>query len=148
MGRPEGPSCYCAVNNILRNFLDKLGSAYTHVVIDNEAGMEHLSRRTTNNIDLLLIVSEATAIGALTAQRIYELTQKLPIAVKRIGIIWNKSQTADQLENVETLGCVPYDEKILDAAMQGKTIFDIETDSVAFSALNQIIESELNLKIT
>jgi len=58
MGRPEGPSCYCAVNNMLRKFLDELSSQYRFVVIDNEAGMEHLSRRTTNNVDLLCIVSE------------------------------------------------------------------------------------------
>jgi len=55
MGRPEGPGCYCAANNILRTFMDKLSSTYGYVVVDNEAGMEHLSRRTTNNVDLLCI---------------------------------------------------------------------------------------------
>src|SRR4030042_2038478 len=78
MGRPEGPSCYCAVNNLLRKFLDELSSQYRYVIIDNEAGMEHLSRRTTNNVDLLCIVAEPTPIGSVTAQRISDLTQKLP----------------------------------------------------------------------
>jgi len=58
MGRPEGPGCYCAANNMLRQFMDKLSGQYEYVIIDNEAGMEHLSRRTTNNVDLLYIVAE------------------------------------------------------------------------------------------
>lgn len=90
MGRPEGPGCYCAVNNMLRKFLDKLSSQYHYIVIDNEAGMEHLSRRTTNNVDLLLIAAEPTAVGITTARRIFELSEKLPILVKKTGIIWNK----------------------------------------------------------
>ena len=148
MGQPEGPDCYCAVNNILRSFLDKLSSAYSFVVIDNEAGMEHLSRRTTNNVDLLCIVSEATAIGALTTRRIYKLAKQLPISVKQIGVIWNKSDAAKGLEDIETLGCIPYDENLFDASMQGKTVFDIDTNSSAFSALRQIFENKLSLKTT
>src|SRR5512143_2029400 len=69
MGRPEGPSCYCAVNNLLRRILDELSSKYRFVVIDNEAGMEHLSLRTTSHVDLLCIVSEPTSVGSLTARR-------------------------------------------------------------------------------
>ncbi len=90
MGRPEGPGCYCAVNNMLRKFLDKLTSQYHYIVIDNEAGMEHLSRRTTNNVDLLLIAAEPTSVGITTARRIFELSEILPIVVKKTGLIWNK----------------------------------------------------------
>ncbi len=148
MGQPEGPDCYCAVNNILRSFLDKLSSAYSFVVIDNEAGMEHLSRRTTNNVDLLCIVSEATAIGALTTRRIYKLAKQLPISVKQIGVIWNKSDAAKELEDIETLGCIPYDKNLFDASIQGKTVFDIDADNSAFLALRQIFENKLSLKMT
>ena len=90
MGRPEGPDCYCAVNNMLRRFLDQLSSQYQYVIIDNEAGMEHLSRRTTNNVDLLCIVAEQSPLGALAARRIFELAKRLPISVKQVGVIWNK----------------------------------------------------------
>ena len=69
MGRPEGPRCYCSANNILRQFLNKLSSQYAYVVVDNEAGMEHLSRRTTNDVDLLCIVAEQTPIGFVTAKK-------------------------------------------------------------------------------
>ncbi|MHC4069937.1 MAG: ATP-binding protein [Planctomycetota bacterium] len=148
MGQPEGPDCYCAVNNILRSFLDKLSSAYRFVVIDNEAGMEHLSRRTTNNVDLLCIVSEATAIGALTTRRIYKLAKQLPISVKQIGVIWNKSDAPKEIESIENLGFIPYDEELFQASILGKTVFDINADSSAFSAMRQIFENKLSLKTT
>ncbi|MHC4395126.1 MAG: ATP-binding protein [Planctomycetota bacterium] len=147
MGRPEGPSCYCAVNNLLRQFLDKLSSAYDFVVIDNEAGMEHLSRRTTNNVDLLCITAEPTPIGIVTAKRIFELAEKLPISVKKIGIIWNRTDSAKELDEIEIFGCIPYDKAVFEASMQGKTIFDIEQDSPAFSAVRKILEHKSgNLK--
>lgn len=143
MGRPEGPSCYCAVNNLLRKFLDNLSAAYEFVVIDNEAGMEHLSRRTTNNVDLLLIVAEPGHVGKVTAKRIFELVRKLPIEVRQIGIIWNRTELADSVEGVETFGCVPYDKAVLDAAMQGKTVLDLDMNTPAFAAVRSILESKI-----
>ena len=157
MGRPEGPHCYCAVNNILRTFLDKLSSQYQYVIIDNEAGMEHLSRRTTNNIDLLCIVAEQTALGSVTVQRIYQLAKQLQISVKEIGIIWNNTRVdvvgndidKFRIQNLEfkipCFGYIPYDKTVLDASMQGKPIFDLEANSPAFSALWKILEDKLNL---
>ncbi len=140
MGRPEGPSCYCAVNNMLRKFLDGLGAQYKYVVIDNEAGMEHLSRRTTNNVDTLCIVAEPTSVGALTAQRIFNLARKLPIVVKRIGVVWSRSDQGRELDGIDILGSVPYDQGVCDASMQGKTVFDLEDDSPAFVAARNILE--------
>jgi len=147
MGHPEGPGCYCAANNILRTFMDKLSSAYGYVVVDNEAGMEHLSRRTTNNVDLLCIVAEATSIGVITARRIFELAKQLPIVVKRAGIIWNKADSGQRLADsekelnaIETFGHVPYDEAICEASMQSKTVFELADDSFAFSAVRRILE--------
>jgi len=145
MGRPEGPGCYCAANNLLRTFMDKLSSAYGFVVIDNEAGMEHLSRRTTNNVDLLCIVAEPTDLGVVTAQRIFELAKQLPISVKEIGVIWNRAESSKQLDGIEVFGYVPYDQAVLDASMQGKTIFDLETNSPAFLSVRKILEKKLNL---
>lgn len=151
MGRPEGPDCYCAVNNILRQFLEKLSSQYQYMVIDNEAGMEHLSRRTSNNVDLLCIVAEPTPLGTMTTQRIFELTKELPISVKEIGVIWNstspdvnhKSAVGSKLEAVETFGCVPYDESVFEAMMQGKTVFELEENSLALLAVRKILEKKL-----
>ncbi|MGA1980534.1 MAG: AAA family ATPase [Sedimentisphaerales bacterium] len=145
MGRPEGPDCYCAANNLLRQFLDKLSSSYDFVVIDNEAGMEHLSRRTTNNVDFLCIVAEPTPLGAVTAKRIFDLAEELPISVKKIGVIWNDTRgTSDERrktgDGLETFGCIPFDESVFNASMQGKTVFDLEENSPAFSAVQKILE--------
>jgi CO dehydrogenase maturation factor len=145
MGRPEGPDCYCAANNLLRQFLDKLSSAYDFVVVDNEAGMEHLSRRTTNNVDFLCIVAEPTPLGAVTAKRIFDLAEQLPISVKQIGVIWNRAEIAKDLNGIETFGCIPFDESVFNASMQGKTIFDLEENSPAFSAVQKILEHILVL---
>jgi CO dehydrogenase maturation factor len=147
MGRPEGPDCYCAVNNLLRQFLDKLSSQYQFVVIDNEAGMEHLSRRTTNNVDLLCIVTEATSLGALTAKRIFALAKQLPIVVKESGVVWNKVQGAagcePRLDDVETLGRVPMDTSILDASIQGGSIFELDANSPALLAVRRMTENKI-----
>ncbi len=139
MGRPEGPSCYCAVNNMLRKFIDQLSSQYKFVVIDNEAGMEHLSRRTTNNVDLLCIVAEPSPLGVLTARRIFEIAKRLPIAVKQIGVIWNKTESSRLLDGIDVLGCIPYDKTVFDSSLQGKTIFDISQDSPALLEICKIM---------
>jgi len=149
MGRPEGPGCYCAANHLLRKLLDELSLAYEFVVIDNEAGMEHLSRRTTDSVELLCIVAEATALGAVTTARISELAKQLPIAVKEIGVIWNKvdgKSNEPKLEEIETLGSVPFDQLIFDASMQGKTVFELEENSPAFLAVRKIFEQKLTVK--
>jgi CO dehydrogenase maturation factor len=145
MGRPEGPGCYCAANNILRTFMDRLSSSYGFVVIDNEAGMEHLSRRSTNNVDLLCIVTEPTAIGQATAKRISSLVKELPITVRRTGVIWNRTDETKQLDGIETLGCVPYDKALIEASMQGKSVFDLDQNCPAMLALSKIFERQLNL---
>ncbi|MFC1737618.1 cellulose synthase operon protein YhjQ/BcsQ [Planctomycetota bacterium] len=148
MGQPEGPGCYCAANNLLRRFLDNLSSQYGFVVMDNEAGMEHLSRRTTNSVDMLCIVAEPGPIGEITAQRIYDLAEKLPIDVKQIGIIWNKADNIKELKSIESFGAIPYDKSIFDASMKGKNIFEMEMNSPAFAAVQKILEQKLNFNKT
>ncbi len=148
MGRPEGPSCYCAVNNLLRRILDELSSKYQYVVIDNEAGMEHLSRRTTNNVDLLCLVSEATSVGALTARRIHELARQLPIVVRKIGVLWNKTECdypqTDAKEAPDVLACVPEDAAVLEASRRGADVFALPGESPAFQAVRAMVERVLN----
>jgi len=90
MGRPEGPGCYCFVNNLLRQALVKLKTNYKATVIDNEAGMEHLSRMNTDAIDCMVLVSEPTLVSARTVTRICELADSLPVKVHRRVLVWNK----------------------------------------------------------
>ncbi len=90
MGRPEGPGCYCAANNILRTSVDRLSDAYEYVVIDNEAGLEHLSRRTTQDVDLLVLVSDPSLRGIIAAGRVAELVDELKTTVGTTLLIVNR----------------------------------------------------------
>src|SRR4030042_2471319 len=90
MGRSEGPGCYCAANNIIRKYTDKLSETYPYVVIDNEAGMEHLRRRTTHKVALLLIVTDPSVKGIQTAQRIADLVKELNLDIDRYAVVINR----------------------------------------------------------
>ncbi len=90
MGRQEGPGCYCYINNILRNFVDTLVDNYDFIVIDNEAGMEHLSRRTTKAMDVLFVVSDASKIGIETAGRIKKLAEAMELRIGKYVLVLNR----------------------------------------------------------
>ncbi len=92
MGRPEGPGCYCAVNNILREYLLRISKKYKFVVIDNEAGMEHLSRRTAAAVDLLLLVSDPTMVGINSAITAFKTAKNAGIKIKDIALVINKAK--------------------------------------------------------
>ena len=93
MGRPEGPGCYCAPNHLLRQSVDALAGSYAYVVIDNEAGLEHISRRTTRDVDVLLVVSDATMRGLVAAQRVFELVAEMKSRIYRTHLIVNRVPT-------------------------------------------------------
>jgi len=147
MGHPEGPSCYCAANNLLRKYIDSLSNSYDFVILDNEAGMEHLSRRTTNHVDMLCIVAEPTVIGEVTVKRIGELVSKLPITVKKTGVIWNRADNAIEVDGIDNLGCIAFDQELYDASRQSKTIFDLDKNNSTFLAVKEILGTNFNLKL-
>ena len=91
MGQPDGPGCYCAANQYLAMTMDKLSENYPYIVVDNEAGMEHLSRMNLRTIDHLLIVSDPSARGILTARRIADITGPLQLDVKKRHLIVNRA---------------------------------------------------------
>lgn len=148
MGHPEGPKCYCAANNMLRSYLDSLGDSYEFVVIDNEAGMEHLSRTTTNDVDWLYIVSEPTPMGTLTARRIAALARSLPISIAHIGVLWNKvdGRGAPQAEDgLPVAGEIPYDESVAEACQMGHTVFQLPDDNAALVAVCEVVSKNLGV---
>ncbi|MFA5780276.1 MAG: AAA family ATPase [Elusimicrobiota bacterium] len=116
MGRPEGPGCYCAVNNLLRDFLKKISRQYPFVVIDNEAGMEHLSRRTNNEIDVLFIVAEPTNISFLAAENIKKTAERLPIKIIKKYLLVNKYQNENikNIDGLDMIGYIRYNKNIPD----------------------------------
>jgi CO dehydrogenase maturation factor len=154
MGRPEGPGCYCYVNNLLRDILKTLRSNYKYVVIDNQAGMEHLSRQTTQNIDYLLIISDPSVRGVRAAGKISRLIEELDTRVKERHLILNRVQdsvsqeveNAIQDEGLTLLSSIPDDSKLLEMDQKGKTIDSITDDSPVYKALDRLLTKLLNLK--
>ncbi|MEI6915962.1 MAG: AAA family ATPase [Armatimonadota bacterium] len=90
MGRPEGPGCYCFANNVLRDVIQRLSTNYEYIVVDSEAGIEHISRRTVLTIDYLFIVSDCTVKGVRTARRIAEMTEEMGTPVRDRGLVLNR----------------------------------------------------------
>jgi len=149
MGRPEGPGCYCAANNIIRKYTDKLSGQYPYVVIDNEAGMEHLSRRTTHEVDILLIISDPTIKGVQTARRINSLVDELNLAVKRREMVVNRVSDEDFHRLLKAAGELPFerifsvpdDKTIFDLDIQGKPVFELPEDSRAVLSVFGMLDS-------
>lgn len=149
MGRPEGPGCYCAANNIVRKYTDKLADTYQYVVIDNEAGMEHLSRRTTSRVNLLLIISDPSIRGIQTAKRINSLVDELRLEIDKRVVIINRISGSEgaELRNLAedygliVAGIIPQDGSIFNLDLQGKPIFQLPDDSKAVKAVFSILDS-------
>jgi CO dehydrogenase maturation factor len=149
MGRPEGPGCYCAANNIIRKYTDRLSETYPYVVIDNEAGMEHLSRRTTHKVDILLIVSDPSARGIGTAKRIAGLIDELQLEINRSIVLINSTAGEEGTEltklaedsGLSVAGVIPRDPEISHFDLQGKPVFRLPDNSPALRAFYAILDS-------
>ena len=148
MGRPEGPGCYCAANTLARKYIDILSDNYRYVVIDNEAGMEHLSRLTTQDVNLLIIISDPSSRGVVTAGRIRDLVLELDLNIERTVLIVNRSSgnldsaIAQQAEafGFELVWTILTDETVLQFALEGKPTFGLPTDSRAVQSARRIFE--------
>ena len=143
MGRPEGPGCYCAANTLARKCIDLLAGNYPYVVIDNEAGMEHFSRMTTQNVALLLIVSDPSVRGVITAARIRDLIKELNLLVKRSCLVLNRVQDdslapeiAAQAEKLSLpiAGLIPVDPAVYEYDLEGRPTFILPKDSKALQS--------------
>jgi CO dehydrogenase maturation factor len=151
MGRPEGAGCYCAANTLLTQSLDRLTGNYRYVVIDNEAGMEHISRLTTNDIDTLLVVSDPTRRGIQAAARIVELTEALKLHIGRKLVMINQvkdGQTQAIQEALDThglklAGVVPEDPDVRTFDLNGRPTIELRKESKALRAAYEIFETIL-----
>jgi CO dehydrogenase maturation factor len=151
MGRPEGPGCYCAANTLLTTYLDRLMNNYAYVVVDNEAGMEHISRLTTNNINLLLVVSDPTRRGIQAAARIFDLTEELGLRIDRKALVVNQAaegqvpgiHEAVKLYGLELTGIIPLDDRIRAYDLEGKPTIQLGMESKAVAAAFDIFKRML-----
>lgn len=147
MGRGEGQECYCYPNLVLREFIDTLAENYAYIVMDNEAGMEHLSRSTTQNVDQLLIISDHSLKGVRTAARIRDLVSELKLVVKRQSVIVNFVPTKldpliakelDRLE-IEPIATIPLDEEVYEYDVRLEPLIDLPDTSKAVRAINELM---------
>lgn len=151
MGRPEGAGCYCYANNLVRGCVDDLSRAYRFVVMDNEAGLEHLSRRTTRDVDLLLMVADPAVRGIRTAATLSALADELKIAVGARYLLINRVSgpldpalvAAVAETGVELLGTVPTDEAIGHIDLAGTGVFDLPADSAALAAVKGLLATSI-----
>jgi CO dehydrogenase maturation factor len=152
MGRSEGPGCYCAVNHNLRQVIDTISKNYRYVVVDNEAGLEHLSRRTTRDVEVLLVITDPTQRGILAAERIAAFRHKLDININATYLILNglRGETIpdplrakiDELD-IPLLGVVPHDEQLLTLEFSGEPLVALPADSPVYQAVAQQMEQVL-----
>jgi len=148
MGQPEGAGCYCAANTLLTNFLERLSGNYPYIVMDNEAGMEHISRLTTNNVDILLIVSDPSRRGLQAAVRIEELARCLKIVVGKSYVVINQAretphpQAMEMIKkaNLELIGTIPKDDVIYDFDFNGRPTIEMPEDSKSVKAAFEIFD--------
>ncbi len=151
MGRPEGPGCYCAANAIAKQSIDALKANYSYVVVDNEAGMEHMNRLVTQDVDRLYVISDPTQRGLATAGRIHQLISELKLRIGNAYTIVNRidAKNASALDGIASgkgitlAGTIRNDEVLLSNELDGKTIFDLGKDSAALADAYRIFDATL-----
>lgn len=150
MGRSEGPGCYCFVNTLLREFAENLEDSYEWVVMDNEAGLEHLSRRTTAHVDHLIVVVNNSPLAVDCARRIHEVITSLRNEVLHVHVLLNGVSPA-RIEGLKErlaplgfnfLGCLPPDDAIEEQVFSGKSLYDLN-DTPATREMDEIMKQLL-----
>jgi CO dehydrogenase maturation factor len=148
MGRPEGAGCYCAANTLARKYIDMLTENYPYIVIDNEAGMEHFSRLTTRDVDLLFVLSDSSRRGIMTAARIRDLVRELKLNIKKDLLVLNRmegpllQETAEEIKRnrLDLAGIIPSDEEIIRFDRNGTPTFRLSSSVSSVQAAWQIFE--------
>lgn len=151
MGRSEGPGCYCAVNHNLREVIDSISKNYRYVVIDNEAGMEHLSRRTTRDVQHLLVVSDPTQRGLVAAGRIAGFRNDLDIRIEKAYLILNRltGPLPPPLEaqinalGIPLLGVIPANEELSQYEYNGRPLVELGDESPVYRAVAEMMKKIL-----
>ena len=151
MGRGEGPGCYCYVNTVLRRIMDNLENNYPYSLMDNAAGMEHLSRRTTRAADILFLVSDHSLKGIQSGARIAELAQELKLDFKQTGFVINRvpgemdpliRQKIEE-KGLAILGTIPEDPQIGKFDLEGRSLLELPEDNTVVQAVRELMEKIL-----
>jgi CO dehydrogenase maturation factor len=149
MGRPEGPGCYCATNNMLRVIMDRIGNNYDYVVMDNEAGMEHISRRTTRDVNHLILVTDLSQRGVITVKRIIEMVPTLDVNVEKMYLVVNRLvgdglpsalKAAIEDLDIELVGTISNDIVMSEFEFTGRPLIELPDDSQVVQAVYEIAD--------
>jgi CO dehydrogenase maturation factor len=148
MGRPEGQGCYCFANHLIRRFMDGLAEDYRHVIMDNEAGLEHLSRRTTRKTDVLLAIADAGIRGIQAARRVLDLAAEMKIEVGEPMFVLNRATEELQealMPEIKRLklplvAVVPEDRGLFTAEVEGLSLLDLPDDSPSIDATTPLFD--------
>lgn len=147
MGRSEGPGCYCYINNLMRKFSQDLRSSYQWFVMDSEAGLEHISRRTSDNVDHLIMVVDRSPLSLECARRIVAVAASVKNEPRKRYVLLNNvpdakvaavRQRAEPL-GAEYLGCIPHDERLEDTIFEGRPLYELE-DGLAVERITEIMK--------
>jgi CO dehydrogenase maturation factor len=149
MGRTQGKGCYCYVNDVLREQLQKYYRNYNYLIVDNEAGLEHISRGILPPVDLIILVSDCSRRGIQAAGRIAEMINELGLKVKRTGLIVNRvpdgiiSDSIKEeitLQNLDLFGVIPQDPLVYEYDSEGIPLIQLPMESKMRQALNDIMQ--------
>ncbi len=148
MGRPEGPGCYCYSNNVLKSVLSQLAANYPYVVLDNEAGLENLSRRLVQQVDLLIIVADPSYQGLETIHRIHALAVEMNIRYEKLAVIINRVRREIPPEqiakiqsttNADHIIMLPDDDDIADVSEKGSSLLQLSDDNAVIQRLDALL---------
>lgn len=152
MGRPEGPGCYCYANNVLSGALRGVSAAYPSIVIDNEAGLENLSRRIVQNVDWMILVSEWTAAGLRTVRRLHDLANEMKVGFNKLAFVANRVPESVGRTEVETVAkqigaafwvSLPYDPAIASKSERGENLFEVSPDNPVLAGVDGLLSALL-----
>ncbi|MDR1579595.1 MAG: AAA family ATPase [Synergistaceae bacterium] len=149
MGRPEGPGCYCYANGVLKAAIGELSRGYPYVVLDNEAGLENLSRRIVQSVDALVLVSDASNAGMNTLERLYSLAREMGVKYRKLIILVNRTREGRLPESAprvqEYTGAykmiaLPYDEEIAALAEESKPVWEVSGGNRIYIAIREMLD--------
>jgi len=149
MGRPEGQGCYCAANNMLRTIMDRMSQGYDYVVMDNEAGMEHISRRTTRDVEHLVLVTDTSQRGVTAARRIVDMIPGLEVNIANTYIVVNRVigdhlpeplAAAVEATGARLVGTIPSDDQMTEFEFGGRPLVELPIESPVVQSVYRIAE--------
>lgn len=154
MGKPEGTGCYCYVNDVLKRYIEMLSGNYGYVVMDNEAGMEHISRGLTSAVDVLFVLSDPSPRGVLTAARIAGLVEDMRLPIKRVAMVLSRASGEPhpglvakiRETGIDFAGTFPADELVTEFDLEGKSVLELPDDSAVYVAVAGILDKYVDAK--